>query len=199
MAKKYEVWVGGRMIGKRTSESRDYTHAIIGQTVKTWDPPPPPDNRDEASYQAINKWRELRRAVELGHWEVLSFAGSHKLALDRLNEFKGGAYRNVTAAPVTEVAQWTKIDFDGLPYKTLLQAAEEFLSFFADYVGGPAWGELNGENGEDVPPSLAAFKNTIEREKKRDEERAAAAESQAKLKADIAASNLAARAAESNI
>lgn len=166
---KYEVWVGGRMIGKRQSDSgRDYTHAIIAQVVSKWDKPDPytlPGAvRDDATYKAHTVWLGTRVAAELGAWTVLSFARSAKLAIDRLNEFKGGGHRNVTHVPVTVVQQWTKIDSEGYPFKSLVEAAEEFLDFFRDYVGGPAWDELTGANGEAVPPALAVLQNALQRE-----------------------------------
>lgn len=71
MSKKYEVWVDGKLVGKRESRDRDYSHAVVGRKP-IW-------QRREDGGHHITGW-------DMGH-KVLSFAGNLRLAQARMNEW----------------------------------------------------------------------------------------------------------------
>ncbi len=129
MAKKFEVWLAGRRVGKRSSATKDYTHAIVGR-VERWD-------------------EETKAAVLTDQWAPLSYAGDKAKAYKALKRFS--PRWEAFIATTIEVDRWTKVDKDGYRVVTVAQAADDVLSWLREFVGESAWEEIRGEV-KDVKP-----------------------------------------------
>jgi hypothetical protein len=91
VSSRYEVWIDGRMVGKRQSRARTYTHAVVGYGM----------NYDHTT-------GEKSRSDKLS---VFAFAGSALLGQKQLCRFSAGAKAHVVE--VLPVKAFTKVDAEG--------------------------------------------------------------------------------------